>query len=94
VKTFWKRWREEFLATLNTRKKLKDARDNLQIGDVVLVVDQNAPRGQWQLGRADEVFLGQDGRVRVVQVITRGSKRICSITRLCPLNVSDPEEKS
>ena len=71
-----------------------DQRDNLWVGDVVLVVDQNALRGQWHLGRVDEVFPGQDGQVRVFQVITRGHKRIRPITCLCPLNVSDPEEKS
>ena len=49
VKTFWKRWREEFLATLNTRKKSGEAKENLRVGDVVLVVDQNAPRGKWHL---------------------------------------------
>ena len=54
VKIFWKRWREEFLATLNTRKKWRKKKDNLKVGDVVLVVDQNAPRGQWPLGRVEE----------------------------------------
>ena len=56
VKVFWRRWREEFLATLNTRKKWTEAKDNLKVGDVVLVVDQNAPRGKWHLGRVEEVF--------------------------------------
>ena len=50
VKIFWKRWREEFLTTLNTRKKWRDKKDKLKIGDVVLVVDQNA-RGQWPRAR-------------------------------------------
>ena len=50
VKIFWKRWRDEFLATLNTRKKWRDKKDNLKIGDEVLVVDQNA-RGQWPRAR-------------------------------------------
>ena len=93
VKIFWKRWREEFLATLNTRKKWREKKDNLKVGDVVLVVDQNAPRGQWPLGRVEEVFPGQDGRVRVVQVSTRGHKFTRPITRLCPLNVSDDRGK-
>ena len=93
VKIFWKRWREEFLATLNTRKKWRDKKDNLKIGDVVLVVDQNAPRGQWPLGRVEEVFPGRDGQVRVVQVSTRGHKFTRPITRLCPLNVSDDRGK-
>ena len=31
VKIFWRRWREEFLATLNTRKEWRDKKDNLKI---------------------------------------------------------------
>ncbi|XP_068738521.1 uncharacterized protein [Montipora capricornis] len=71
VKLFWKRWREQFLSTLNTRKKWRKAKDNLKVGDVVLVVDQNPPRGQWRMGRVEEVFPGQDEQVRVVQVSTK-----------------------
>ena len=37
VKLFWKRWRDEIFATLNTRKKCREIRDNLKTGDVVLV---------------------------------------------------------
>ena len=72
VRVLWKRWREEYLSTLNTRKKWREAKENLKVGDVVLVVDQNTPRGQWHLGRVEEVFPGQDGQVRVIQVSTRG----------------------
>lgn len=96
VKVFWKRWREEFreefLSTLNTRKKWREAKDNLKVGDVVLVVDQNAPRGHWHLGRVEEVFPGQDGQVRVVQVSTKGQTFVHPITRLCPLNVAGHPE--
>ena len=85
--------REEFLATLNTRKKWRDKKVNLKIGDVVLVVDQNAPRRQWPLGRVEEVFPGQDCQVHIVQVSTRGHKFTHPITRLCLLNVSDGPRK-
>lgn len=60
-RVFWKRWREEYLSTLNTPKKFREAIENLKVGDVVLVVDQNAPRSQWHLGRVEQVFPGQDG---------------------------------
>ena len=92
VKVFWKRWREEFLSTLNPRKKWREGKDNLKVGDVVLVVDQNSPRVQWRLGRVEEVFPGLDGQVRVVQVSTKGQKLIRRITRLCPLNVAGQAE--
>ena len=70
MKVFWKRWREEFVSALKLRKKWREAKDNLKVGDVVLVVDQNAPRGQWHLGQVEEVFQGQDGQERLVQVST------------------------
>ena len=88
MKRFWKWWWEEFLAALNTRKKWSDEKDNLKIGDVVLVVDQNALSGQWPLGPVDKVFPGQDGQVRVVQVSMRGHKFTRPIIRLCLLNIS------
>ena len=47
VKLFWRHRREEFLATLNTQRKWREATDNLKVGDVVFVVDQNAPIGRW-----------------------------------------------
>ena len=39
VKLFWRHWREEFLATLNTQMKWREATDNLKVGNVVFVVD-------------------------------------------------------
>ena len=43
----------------------------LQVGDVVLLVDYNAPRGKWDLARVTDVFPGRpDGVGRDVQVNT------------------------
>ena len=76
-------------------KEMEGSEGQPKVGDVVLVVDQNAPRGKWHLGRVEEVFQGQDGRVRVVQVSTRGQTFIRPITRLCSLNVAgQPEDVS
>ena len=47
VKLFWRHWRKEFLATLNTQMKWREETDNLKVGDAVFVVDQNAPIGRW-----------------------------------------------
>ena len=92
VRVFWKCWREEYLSTLNMQKKWREAKKNLKVRDVVLVVDQNAPRGQWRLGWVDEVFPDQDRHVRIIQVSTRAQKFIRLITRLCLLNVAGQPE--
>ena len=67
---FWKRFVREYLPTLMRRAKWQLKTRQLQVGDVVLLVDYNAPRGKWDLARVTDVFPGPDGVVRNVQVKT------------------------
>lgn len=41
----WKRWRTEYLTQLNTRSKWQRLQPNLNIGDVVIIHDDNLPPG-------------------------------------------------
>lgn len=43
---FWKRWTKEYLPLLQERQKWF-VRRNLKPGDVVLIVDDSAPRNSW-----------------------------------------------
>lgn len=43
---FWKRWRREFLLSLNARNNWFHPRHNLKEGDVVLIAQSNAKRGE------------------------------------------------
>jgi len=63
---FWKRWRREFLPTLNVRRKWFRPRHNWKEGDVVLIAESKAKRREWPLGRVMEVYPGDDGLVRVL----------------------------
>ena len=45
VKFVYRPWREEFLATLNTRRKWRDAKDNLKVGELVLISRQSLASG-------------------------------------------------
>ena len=65
---FWTRWRKEFLHALQERQKWARPRRNLQIGDVVIIKDDNAPRNQWQLARVTNARKGNDGLVRTVDL--------------------------
>ena len=40
----------------------------IQVGDIVLVSEDNVSRGNWPLGRVEEVHLGKDGLVRTATV--------------------------
>ena len=91
---FWKRWRQEFLPSLNVRKKWFHARHSLKAGDVVLIVEPNASRGEWPLGRVIEAYPGDDGLVRVVKVKTKNKEYLRPVHRLCPLEyVEDSTEE-
>lgn len=65
---FWQRWRREYLALLQTRRVWQRPKSNLQVGDVVVIHDQNERRADWLLGRVSEVMPGADGLVRKVKV--------------------------
>ena len=60
-------------------------RGKSDIGEVVLVILPDTPRGNWPLGRVLEVYLGDDGRVRIVKVHVGQGTMILSVTKLCPL---------
>ena len=65
---FWTRWRKEFLHALQERQKWVRPRRNLQIGDVVIIKDDNAPRNKWQLARVTEAQKDKNGLVRKVHL--------------------------
>ena len=58
---------------------------NVREGDLVLVVDENSPRGCWPLGRVLRVLPGDDGRVRVAEVHTKSGTYIRPFVKLCLL---------
>ena len=67
VADFWMRWKKEYLPTLQTRSKWTKEKPNIQVGDLVLVVDENTPPLVWPLARIMETFTGNDTLVRTVK---------------------------
>ena len=54
----------------------------LPINDVVLVVDEDLPRGQWPLGLIVGVITSEDGRVRSARVRVVGNERLRPTSKL------------
>lgn len=52
---FWHRWLKEYLPLIQLRPKWRERKQNLRVGDVVLIVDYSAPRNLWQIGRANQL---------------------------------------
>lgn len=69
---FWDRWHHEYLDQLLARSKWKTDQRNAEIDDIVLVRNDNTPPTQWPLGRIVKVYVGPDGFVRSVDVVSNG----------------------
>ena len=67
---FWRRWSNEYLPTLMERQKWRSRKENIKVGDLVLLADENYPRGEWPIARVWEVVADDDGCVRVAKVKT------------------------
>ena len=79
---FWKRWTREYLTLLQERQKWLSPTRNVHVGDIVLLVDQNTPRGSWLLGKVEETFPDRNGLVRNALVKTNSSTFLRPITKL------------
>ena len=88
----WRRWLKELVPRLNVRAKWRGDKRKVEVGDVLLVVKKDTPRGKWPLGRVSEVFPGPDGVVRVVDVVIQGKTYRRAVHNLIPLEVTDDEQ--
>ena len=82
---FWSRWTKEYLPTLQLRTKWLRSRDNFEVNNVVLVVDDNLPRNYWLLGRIIRTMPGSDGFVRTCEVKTKNGVFVRPVHKLCLL---------
>lgn len=89
TQNFWKRWSREYLTSLQGRTKWTREQNNLNIDDVVLIQDNNAPPLRWKLGRISELHKGKDDKVRIVTLQTAGGAYKRAINKLCKLPLSE-----
>ncbi|XP_061748507.1 uncharacterized protein LOC133546718 [Nerophis ophidion] len=65
---FGKRWKQEYLSTIQTRRKWYAERPNLQIGDLVLLKDGQVRRNECPTGLIVKSINSHDNKVRKVDV--------------------------
>jgi hypothetical protein len=75
VNEIWRVWLMDYLPTLMTRAKWQTRQRDAMVNDIVLVLDDNMPRGHWRMGRVVEVFRGKNGYVRSCRLRTIRRKR-------------------
>ena len=89
---FWRRWRREFLPTIIQRQKWTDMKRNLLVGDIVIVVNENLPRGKWEMGRVICTYPARHGIVRYVDLKTQFGILKRPINELCLIKESEVEK--
>lgn len=67
---FWSRWQKEYLNLLINRRKWNKKHRNSQVGDIVLLREDDTTRNQWPLARVTETYPSKDGLIRKVQIMT------------------------
>ena len=73
TQSFWKLWSREYLQYLQKRTKWQQSKDNIQIGDIVLIKNENMAPTHWPLTRVAKTHPGSDGLIRVVTLKTSKS---------------------
>ncbi|XP_055589044.1 uncharacterized protein LOC129741345 [Uranotaenia lowii] len=91
VQDFWRRWARDYTSQLHQRSKWKQPSSNVQVGQLVLLQQDNLPVLQWPLGRVEKIFPGNDGRVRAVLVRTAQGQYKRGVTEISILPI-DPDE--
>lgn len=84
---FWKRWHQEYLTSLHQRNKWQKKEENIAVGNIVAVKDQNLPPAKWMLAKIIKVYSGEDNLVRSVELKTANGIMTRPITKIVVLPV-------
>lgn len=91
VRHFWRRWSEEYLSSLNKYSKWHRQSKNLEVGDIVVLKEDNMITTQWILAKVIEVYPGKDGLVRVATVKTAKGVYKRPVSKIAVLLSSESE---
>ena len=85
VRHFWKRWQSEYLTSLRKCSKWHKPVKNLEVGDIVIMREDNTMSNQWPIARIVEAHQGRDGLVRVVKLRTKNGIYTRPVTKVALL---------
>ncbi|XP_055714216.1 uncharacterized protein LOC129808461 [Phlebotomus papatasi] len=88
---FVRRWKVEYLHSLQQRHLWNQESPNIAIGDVVLLKSESAANVEWPMGLVESVLPGRDQKVRVVVVRVNGKSLKRPITKLVKLLIEEKQ---
>ncbi|GBM26051.1 hypothetical protein AVEN_62016-1 [Araneus ventricosus] len=89
VQFIWKRWHRDYLNHLQQRSKWQFEKNDLKIGSLVLLKEENIPPYKWVIGK--DVIPGSDGKIRVANVQTQSGLYRRGISKICVLPINSNE---
>jgi hypothetical protein len=89
VQILRRKWRHNYLNELQQRSKWRWEKNNIKVGELVLLVEDNLPTHKWALGRIIDVYFGNDNKVRVVLVKTQQDTFKRSVSKICVLPMQE-----
>ncbi|XP_061717739.1 uncharacterized protein LOC133525497 isoform X1 [Cydia pomonella] len=89
MQQFWRKWSQEYLTTLYQRYKWTKVTPEPQVGDVVLVKEDDLPPSMWLYGLVQEKHPGPDNVTRVVTLKCKHSKLMRPVSKLIVLPVAN-----
>ncbi|GFW84561.1 uncharacterized protein TNCV_457421 [Trichonephila clavipes] len=90
IKLMWEFLSRNYLNQLQQRGKWMFEKNNVKIGDLVLIIEENLPTYKWALGRIVDLYYGEDKKVRAVKIKTQYSTCKRTISKICVLPMKDP----
>ncbi|GFT55935.1 integrase catalytic domain-containing protein [Trichonephila clavipes] len=85
VQLIWNKGHRCYLSELQQRNKWQFKKQNVKVGDLVVLIEDNMPTFKWPLGRITEIYSGSDALIRVVKVKTQFGEYKRAISRVCLL---------
>lgn len=92
---FWKRWLREYLPTVLAQRKWHATPTPIQVDDIVVILDYQAPRNTWRKGRVVEVYPSRSDKVvRCVKIRSGKSLLVRPVHKLIKILGSSESKKS
>lgn len=87
LESFWNIWSKEYLQELQSIYKWRNPSNDIEVGSLVLIIDEQYPPSKWPLARVVQTHPGKDNLIRVVTLKTATSTFKRPVVKLCPLPV-------
>ncbi|XP_059054590.1 uncharacterized protein LOC131848648 [Achroia grisella] len=88
LQIFWRLWSQDYLNQFLQRHKWAHQIPEPNIGDIVLVKEDDLPPGRWLLGKVEQKHPGPDKLTRVVTLSTKDSVIKRPTSKLCVLPIT------